>query len=71
MKYINMFYNIFTTKENNKTVLFSLMNSLGFNMSVKYNDNEKITVEVKDELNETFNNVINNLKDSNKILNII
>jgi len=66
-----MFYNIFTTKENNKTVLFSLMNSLGFNMSVKYNDNEKITVEVKDELNETFNNVINNLKDSNKILNII
>lgn len=70
MKYINMFYNIFTTKENNKTVLFSLMNSLGFNMSVKYNDNEKITVEVKDELNETFNNVINNLKDSNKILNI-
>lgn len=66
-----MFYNIFTTKENNKTVLFSLMNSLGFNMTVKYNDNEKITVEVKDELNETFNNVINNLKDSNKILNII
>lgn len=66
-----MLYNIFTTKENNKTVLFSLMNSLGFNMSVKYNDNEKITVEVKDELNETFNNVINNLKDSNKILNII
>lgn len=66
-----MIYNIFTAKENNKSVLYSLMNSLGFNMSVKYNDNEKITIDVKEELIETFNRVINNLRDSHKILNII
>lgn len=66
-----MIYNIFTAKENNKSVLYSLMNSLGFNMSVKYNDTEKITIDVKEDLIETFNRVINNLRDSHKILNII
>lgn len=71
MKFIKrMTYNIFTAKENNKSVLYSLMNSLGFNMSVKYNDTEKITIDVKEELIETFNSVINNLRDSHKILNI-
>ena len=66
-----MFYNIFTTKENNKPVLFSLMNSIGFNMNIKSNDGEKLCIEVKDELKETFDYTINNLEASGKILNII
>lgn len=65
-----MFYNINTTKENNRKVLFSLMNSLGFNMNVKSNDDENICIEVKDEAKETFDVVINNLNDSGLILKL-
>lgn len=65
-----MFYNIYTTKDNNRKVLFSLMNSLGFNMNVKSNDDENICIEVKDEAKETFGVVINNLNDSGLILKI-
>ena len=65
-----MFYNIYTTKENNKKVLFSLMNSLGFNMNVKSNDDENICIEVKDEVKETFDLTIDNLNNSGLILKL-
>jgi hypothetical protein len=65
-----MFYNIYTTKENNKKVLFSLMNSLGFNMNVKSNDDENICIEVKDVAKETFDLVIDNLNESGLILKL-
>lgn len=65
-----MFYNIYTTKENNRKVLFSLMNSLGFNMNVKSNDDENICIEVKDEVKETFDKVIDNLNTTGLILKL-
>lgn len=66
-----MFYNIYTTKDNNRKVLFSLMNSLGFNMNVKSNNDENICIEVKDEAKETFDLVIDNLNNSGLILKIV
>lgn len=66
-----MFYNIYTTKDNNRKVLFSLMNSLGFNMNVKSNNDENICIEVKDETKETFDLVIDNLNNSGLILKIV
>jgi hypothetical protein len=65
-----MFYNIYTTKENNRKVLFSLMNSLGFNMNVKSNDDENICIEVKDIVKETFETIIKNLNESGLILKL-
>ena len=62
-----MVYNIYTAKENNREVIFSLMNTLGFNLSVIYNDGECIKVEVKDE--STFAYASKNLKEKGLILN--
>lgn len=66
-----MFYNIYTTKENNRKVLFSLMNSLGFNINIKSNDDENICIDVKDEAKEIFDLTINNLNNSGLILKLI
>lgn len=63
-----MFYNIYTTPENNKSVIFAIMNSLGFNMTVKSNDNECIRLEVKDD--NAFKIIANNLQAKGLILNL-
>lgn len=63
-----MFYNIYTTLENNNQVIFALMNSLGFNMTVKSNDGECIRLEVQDD--NTFKIIANNLQTKGLILNL-